>query len=212
MNRATQTRTIAGVVLAAGQSTRMGASKIFLPIGGESLLRRAVATALASGLDPVVVVLGPQPERARRDLAGLACRAVENAAYARGIHTSLRVGIGTLPSDADAAVVLLADMPLVTARMIAEVAERYRSTGAPLVLSDYDGVQAPPTLYARPLFPELAAAEGEGCAKRVIHEHADEAERVARPAAAMADVDRPEDYDRVRAELEAKGAQCAPTS
>ncbi|HEY5676319.1 MAG TPA: NTP transferase domain-containing protein, partial [Myxococcales bacterium] len=74
---------IAGVVLAAGLSSRMGTNKMLLQLGGTSLVRRAVSTALSAGLDPVVVVLGHQGERVRAELGGLPCTAVENAEYAR---------------------------------------------------------------------------------------------------------------------------------
>jgi molybdenum cofactor cytidylyltransferase len=206
--------TVAGIVLAAGASTRMGRNKLLLPLGGESLLRGAVRRALEAGFDPVVVVLGHEAERARPELAGLACRFVGNPDHASGQRTSVRAGIRAVQegSEAPAAVVLLADMPFVTAAMASELVRRHRETGAPLVLSDYGGVQAPPTLYARSLFEELASADGGGCSKRVIARHERDAVRVAWPAAALADLDRPEDYERARKRFAAGDVACAPTS
>ena len=192
---------MAGVVLAAGASNRMGQNKMLFQLDGESLLRRAVNRAVAAGLDPVVVVLGYEADRAYGELAGLTCRPVVNPDYARGINVSLRTGIAALPERAVAAVVLLADMPFVTARMIAMLVERYRETTAPLVISDYAGVHAPPALYDRSLFAELGAMEGEGCGKQVVKRHLGEALAVPWPAAALADIDLPDDYERVRAEL-----------
>lgn len=203
---------VAGIVLAAGASTRMGRNKLLLPIGGEPLLRRAVRRALEAGLDPVAVVVGHEADRAREALAGLACRIVPNPDHAQGQQTSVRAGIRAVEGGSPAAVVLLADMPFVTAAMVSELVRRHRETGAPLVLSDYEGVQAPPTLYARALFPELAAADGEGCSKRVIARHEREAVRVPWPAASLADLDRPDDYERVAAQLPAGESECAPTS
>ena len=150
--------TIVPLVLAAGASTRMGSNKLFLRLAGTTLLRRAVRTALEAALDPVVVVLGRDAERARSEIADLPCRPVENADFESGIHTSLRAGIGAFPPGTNAAVVLLADMPFVTAPMIWTLVKRHAGSGRPLVLSEYGGVQAPPTLYARALFPELIAA------------------------------------------------------
>ena len=109
-----------------------------------------------------------------------------------------------------AVVVLLADMPLVTARMIAALVQRYRESSAPLVVSDYAGVQAPPTLYDRSLFAELGGMEGEGSGKQVVLRHAEEAVSVSWPAAALADIDRPEDYQRALALLDGEGK--APAS
>jgi CTP:molybdopterin cytidylyltransferase MocA len=94
-------------------------------------------------------------------------------------------------------------MPFVTAEMIATLVERYRQTSAPLVISDYGGVNAPPILYDRSLFEELGAMEGEGCGKQVVRKLRSEAQVVSWPVEALADVDVPEDYERVRAGLAA---------
>jgi molybdenum cofactor cytidylyltransferase len=132
-----------------------------------------------------------------------------NPDYARGMNASARAGIAAVPPRARAAVVLLADMPFVTARMIAAVVERYRQSDVPLVLSEYGGVQAPPTLYDRSLFAEIGGPTGEGCGKRVVRRHRAEAAAVDLPAAALADLDRPEDYERIKAEFAAGRIECA---
>ena len=192
---------IAGVVLAAGTSSRMGRNKLFLEVAGQSVLRRAVATAVDAGLDPVLVVLGHESERAHAELPGLPCQVVLNPAYQEGIHSSLRTGIAAVPERCPAAVVLLADMPLVNATMIRALVERYRAGPVPLVVSDYEGIDAPPILYDRRLFPEFRSLEGEGCGKRVVKRHAAEAVRIRWPSGALTDLDRPEDVERVRAAL-----------
>ena len=192
---------VAGVVLAAGASTRMGQNKLLFDLEGESVVRRAVRVALAGGLDPVLVVVGHEAERVQRELDGLSCRIIENADYQRGINVSLKTGIAAVPDSSAAAIVMLADMPFVTAEMIATLIANYRSSTAPLVISDYDGVNAPPMLYDRALFPELQTMEGEGCGKVVVRRHRGEAAVVAWPAAALTDFDEPGDFARVRAAL-----------
>ena len=203
---------VAGVLLAAGPSSRMGENKLLLRLDGETVLRRAAGRALAAGLDPVIVVLGHEAERAVEELRGLSCRTVVNPEFERGMNSSSRFGIAAVPAGPAAAVVLLADMPLVTAEMIAALVERYRGSGAPLVISEFGEVQAPPTLYDRSLFPEMSAPEGEGCGKRVIRRHRGDAEVLSWPAAALADLDRPEDYERIKADIEAGRDACAATS
>ena len=203
---------VAGLVLAAGPSTRMGENKLLLRLDGESVLRRAAGRALAAGLDPVIVVLGHDAEKVSSELRGLPCRTLVNADYQRGMNSSARAGVLAVPPEAAAAIVLLADMPLVTAEMIAAAVERYRRSGAPLVISEFGGVQAPPTLYDRSLFPEIGSPEGEGCGKRVVRRHRAQAEVLAWPAAALADLDRPEDYERIKADIEAGRDACAATS
>jgi molybdenum cofactor cytidylyltransferase len=210
--RPERTGPVAGVILAAGPSTRMGENKLLLRLDGETVLGRAVRHAIAAGLDPVIVVLGHEAERARGELAGLPCLPVLNPDYALGLNASARAGIAAVPARARAAVVLLADMPFVTDRMISTLVERYRDSDAPLVTSEYGDVQAPPTLYDRCLFAEIGAAEGEGCGKRVVRRHRGEAAAVGWPAAALTDLDRPEDYERVKAELQAGKAAWVATS
>ena len=188
---------IAGVVLAAGTSTRFGSNKLLLELGGESLARRAARAALEGGLEPVVVVLGHEADRVGLELSGLPVRVVLNADYATGMNTSLAAGVAAVPEEAAAVVVLLADMPFVTGEMVARVLETYRQTSSPLVASDYEGVHAPPTLYARQLFPELGGTEGDGCGKRVVKRHAAESVRVPWPAGRLADVDSEEDWERM---------------
>src|SRR5574342_684997 len=192
----------AGIVLAAGTSSRMGRNKWLLQFGGESLLRGSVRRAIAAGLDPVIVVLGHEAERTRQELDGLSCTAVVNPDYAHGgVHLSLRTGIAALPESADATVVMLADMPFVTTDMLATLVRRHRDSAAPLVVSQYGEIQAPPTLYPRPLFAELASAEGPGCGKAVVRRHRDEASVLSWPAERLDDVDVPDDYDRAKSRI-----------
>jgi molybdenum cofactor cytidylyltransferase len=194
--------TVAGVVLAAGTSSRMGHNKLFVLLRGESALRRAVRTALAAGLEPVLVVLGHESERARAELRGLDCTPVLNPDYAQGINTSLRAGIAAVPEAASAALVMLGDMPFVTRAMLEAVVARYRSGTSRLVVSTYGGVDAPPMLYGRSLFEEIRALDGDGCGKKVVKRHRDECVEVAWPAKALQDMDVPADVDAVLAELE----------
>jgi molybdenum cofactor cytidylyltransferase len=188
---------VAAVVLAAGASTRMGRNKLLLEVGGESLVRRAVRAAIAAGVDEVVVVLGHEEDRVRAELAGLACVPVVNPDHAEGAGTSVRTGVRRA-AGADALMVVLADMPFVTGEMIRTLVQRYRATNAPLVVSHYGDVQAPPTLYDRALFDELLAVPGERCAKQVVKRHQAEAEVVPWPASALRDIDVPGDYEDVQ--------------
>jgi len=95
-------------------------------------------------------------------------------------------------------------MPFVTTSMITTLVAKYRHSAAPLVISDYDGVNAPPMLYDRSLFPELAASDGEGCGKHVVKRHRHEAESASWPPDALTDLDAPEDYERAKASMEGR--------
>ena len=85
--------------------------------------------------------------------------------------------------------------------MVAGLVARYRESTAPLVISAYGDVNAPPMLYDRALFPELQQMTGEGCGRQVVRRHRDEAVAVSWPPATLQDIDVPEDYERIKAEL-----------
>ncbi len=193
---------LAGVLLAAGQSTRMGQNKLLLRLGGDTLVRRAALAALSAGLEPLIVVLGHERERVQAELAGLACTPVFNEEFALGQSTSLRRGFQAVPDQCAGAIALLADMPFVSAAELRNLVERWRASSAPLAISTYDGVVAPPQLYGRALFAELRALAADGRGRQLIQAHRGQALEVAQPASALADLDVPADVERARSAIE----------
>ena len=202
---------VAGIVLAAGSSTRMGRNKLLLELDGEAVVRRAARTAIAAGLDPVVVVTGHEHEAVTARLHDLGVTTVNNTEHAKGTHTSVAAGVSalgasvlgasTLGDDCAAAVIILADMPFVTVSMLRDVVALYRRSRAPLVVSRYGGdVTAPPILYDRALFGELARMDAR-CGRAVVRRHLDSAVMADWPTEAARDLDRPADYERAREDL-----------
>src|SRR5213595_1172793 len=201
MLRATETVRVAGVILAAGASRRMGKNKMLLELDGESLVRRAAQRALAAGLSPVVVVIGHEADRLRAELNGLPLELAVNLDYTGPTSGSLHRGLNLLGADVEAVVVMLGDMVRVTVETLAMLVAAARGTDAPLVVSRYGDVTAPPLLFRRALFGELLAWTGEGCGKAVVQVHKHEAMYVDRPEALLADVDTPEDFAAVKSEM-----------
>lgn len=197
MRRATDELKVAGVLLAAGASRRMGRNKMLLELDGETLVRRAATRALAAGLSPLVVVVGHEGERVQAELKDLPVEFAVNPDYTGPTSGSLHRGLNHLGADVDAAVVMLGDMVRVTEQTLALLVAAARGTDALLVVSRYGDVTAPPLLFRRALFPELLAWTGEGCGKAVVQAHKHEAMYVDRPVALLADVDTPEDFEAV---------------
>lgn len=190
---------VVGVVLAAGSSARMGRNKLLLDLGGETVVRRVVVAAEKAGLAPLYVVLGHEEELVRAELDGLKCVAVVNPDHARGVGTSLQAGVArAAAAEASALVVILADMPFVTASMLGTLVERYHGCGAPLVVSRYGDVLAPPNLFDRSLFAELLATDAERGATQVVRRHRHESAIVPWPEEALRDIDVAADYEHVR--------------
>ena len=185
---------VAGIVLAAGAARRMGDNKMRLRLEGEPLVRRAARRALAAGLEPVIVVIGRDADEVRAEVADLPCDFVVNPDFAGPTSGSLHLGLNRLPLDVGAAVVILGDMPAVTDSMIRALLAAARSSSAPLLVSRYGDVTAPPLLFRRALFPELLAWTGEGCGKAVVQRHTDDAVFLDWPTASLTDIDTPADF------------------
>ena len=185
---------IAGIMLAAGASRRMGTNKLLLPLAGEPLVRRACRRALAAALQPLIVVLGHESERVRGALAGLDCHLAFNADVGGPLSGSLHRGLQDVPADAQAAVIMLADMVNVTEQMLQALVAAAHTSSALLVCSRYAQTLAPPVLFRRALFGELLASTGEGCGKAVMEHHREHALYLDWPAGALMDVDTPEEF------------------
>ena len=146
---------VSAVVLAAGASTRMGTQKLLLPFGDEPLVRRAVRQVLAAGFDEVLVVLGSEHEATRAALDGLPVRHAINTQFASGMGSSFRTAVEHL-ADSEAAMFALADQPFVTTREYQRSSTPTASAEQPIVSVRYGDVMAPPHLFEREFFPELA--------------------------------------------------------
>jgi molybdenum cofactor cytidylyltransferase len=141
-----------------------------------------------------VVVVGHEAERLRAELTDLPLEFARNPDFTGPTSGSLHLGLNELGEDVDAAVVMLGDMVRVTTETLAMLLAAARGTHAPVVVSRYGDVTAPPLLFRRALFAELLAWTGEGCGKAVVQAHTHEAMFVDRPEALLADVDTPEDF------------------
>jgi molybdenum cofactor cytidylyltransferase len=197
----TETRgPIVGVILAGGSSSRLGRLKQLLPLGDRPILAHTLAHALAADLDAVIVVLGHEAATVRGQIDFAGARVVVNDDYREGQSTSLRAGLAALPPDADAALFILGDQPLIGPAVHDALIAARRATGAPIVLPTYAGVRGNPALIARELFPELARVSGDQGARGVIRAHSAAVHEV--PIAGPPptdDLDTEEDYARLLA-------------
>jgi nicotine blue oxidoreductase len=184
---------VAGVLLAAGEGSRLGTPKALVELGGRRLVDRGAGLLRDGGTEPVIVVLGA----ARVDVPGVL--AVHNPDWATGMGSSLAAGLRAVPADRAAAVIALADQPLIGPGAVRRLIAAYEA-GAQVVAAAYDGKARNPVLLPREHWPEvLAAAVGDAGARPFLRAHPElvtlvECGDVGSPD----DLDTPEDLARLR--------------
>lgn len=192
--------TVSAVILAAGGARRMGLPKQLLPWKGSTLLGHAIAVARESRCSNILVVLGAYRNAIHPVIADAGVFRVVNPEWSEGLGSSIRTAIRTLnalPHRSDAALIQLADQPLVTAGVLDRLIETFERTRTGIVASEYGGEQGTPALFDASLFPELSELEGQAGVQRVIARHPDRL--VAVPfAGGVIDLDTREDYRRMR--------------
>ena len=195
---------IPGVVLAGGASSRMGGRpKALLPMGhsDETFLARIVSAMREGGVDDVVVVAGDHLEVivSAAELMAPPVRVLHNPASERGQLSSLLVALDAIDDPGvRGMLVTLVDLPLVSPATVRAVLDGYRRSGAPIVRPARHGRHGHPVLFDRSLFDELRCADPEQGAKPIVRAHAtDGVEIEIDDEGAFADVDTPDDYQRV---------------
>lgn len=188
---------IAGIVLAAGRSRRMGEPKALLRLEDRTFLERAVTVLRDAGCEHVaVVVAGDGPDGVASEAIRLGASLVVNPYPDAQQIDSLRLGLRSLPDEAHAAMVLPVDVPAVSAELARSLVEAYRLAGSSIVVPAHDGRHGHPVLFARRVWPELMQCDLAEGARSVIQAHA--SDLLELPVEGLAeDVDTPEDFARL---------------
>ena len=194
---------IAAIVLAAGLSRRMGQAKLLMPVGGRAIVRYVVESVLAGGVDLVWVVTGPDVEPIEAALAGLEAQIAVNPAPEEGQASSLRAGIAALPASVDAVLIALGDQPALAPSIIPALLAARRTSPKLIVAPRYRDGQGNPVLFKREIFPELLRLTGDQGARPIIQKEPARVEWVDLDLPMPPDVDTPDDYERIRANLRA---------
>jgi molybdenum cofactor cytidylyltransferase len=194
---------IPGIVLAAGASHRFGQNKLLIPLGGHAVLYHALQAALTAPLDPVILVLGYESDKALQALEELRgspkLRVLKNSHWAQGRAESLKLGLAAVPAHAPGAVVLLGDMPLVTPALIARVAQAFLRDHT-LCFPIYRGLPGRPVAIPRELFGEFAQLCGDASGLPILQKHWERAiklELAPDEEPTQWDIDTPEDLERM---------------
>ena len=191
---------VAALVLAAGRGTRFGEEpKLLALLDAKPLVRWVAEAALGSSAHPVIVVTGHRAADVTGALAGLGVEIAPNPSYLDGLSTSLKAGFRALPFGAEAAVVLLGDMPLVSPATIDRLVAAWRDGGRPSALVPVTaGRRSNPVLLSRTLMPQVMELEGDTGAAPLLRGRADVLEYPVEDPALLQDVDTAESLAALR--------------
>ena len=165
---------IAALLLAAGQSSRMGSNKLLAEVEGRPMVARVAQRLLSSHARPIVAVLGNEADRVDAALGKLPVERVRNPAFAEGLSSSLKAGLAALPPEIEGVIVCLGDMPLVAGRDLDRLIAAFNPLeGRAIVVPTRRGKRGNPVLWAKRFFPEMAELAGDVGAKHLIGEHAE---------------------------------------
>lgn len=188
---------ICAIVLAAGRSKRMGTQKLLLPLGGKSVIARVVDELSASQVKKLLIVVGSDAEGMREALTGKTVQFVRNPAAASDMLESVRCGLRALPTDCEAALVVLGDQPGITRALVDEFIHRLCHDKSEIIVPTCNGHRGHPVLFSSRYFDEVLTHHVNDGLRGFLNAHSNEVVTVAvSDVTAMEDMDTPTDYQR----------------
>ena len=186
---------INAIVLAAGESKRMGKSKPLLRFNDKTFLDQIISALKVSDVDRITVVLGAKAEMIKNSIDLSGTNIVINKDYQKGQLSSLITAIEDTPQETDAILVCLVDNPFITKEVINKIIAKFRETNNPIIVPVFNGKRGHPTLFSRSLFSELVNAPEEQGARYVLHSNAEKVlELETSESTILTGIDTPEDY------------------
>ena len=196
---------IAVILLAAGESKRLGQPKQLLMYGDVTLLDHSLHIAHGSNATSIIVVVGAEPHSVNPQVSDRT-HIANNVYWQEGMGSSIRFGVKKLSEvnpTAEGAILMVCDQPYVSSLLLNTLIATYQTTGKPIVASSYDDTFGPPVFFHKQFFPELLLLSGDVGAKGLVKEHAEEVEVVSFPEGNI-DIDTVADYENL---LKQVGAQ-----
>lgn len=189
---------ISAILLAAGESRRMGQFKQLLPLGDKSFVEHCADNLLGSRVDEVIIVTGHRDIEVRRAVGERPVRFAHNPEYRSGMASSIKCGVRSLSEDAQAFVLALVDQPQIGSDAINLVVEAYEKEQALIVIPAFEGRNGHPILLDLRLREEILAVDAEQGLRKVVSAHREKVKRVeVTSRSILDDFDLPEDYVRI---------------
>jgi len=187
------------IVLAAGNSSRLGRPKQLLPYRGQTLLTHTTAEILNAGLHPIVVVTGAFHAEVGDSLRGQSVDIVFNPAWEEGMASGIVAGLSNILStypDVDAVIIAVCDQPFISSALLSQLVSMHEVSGKGIVASAYVNSVGTPVLFGRSYFEQLLALSGSEGAKKLLKQYPDDLVTIAFPGGDI-DIDTGDDAERL---------------
>jgi len=185
------------IVLAAGESRRMGAPKLLLPFGGKTVIEAVLDSVKASPVDGILVVVGAGAAVIKEKIKKYGALIVINPDYRSGMLSSVQCGFQKLPPEADAALIFLADQPAIKPYVAEALIKAFRHTQRGIVIPVFDRRRGHPILISAHYRAEIGSLDPEVGLRQLLDRHPqDVLEEPVDDPAILRDLDTPEDYVR----------------
>ncbi|MFC2024067.1 NTP transferase domain-containing protein [Chloroflexota bacterium] len=186
---------ISGILLAGGESKRMGEPKLLMPFHGRTILGKVVEDLLDSDVGEVVVVVGHMAEKMRKRLLGKPVKLAMNMHYRQGISSSIVAGLGLIDNCAKAVMIALGDQPLIGTTIINKLVKEYYNQDKGIVIPTYEGRRGHPVIFSIRYKNELLGLKGDVGARQLFEQHLDDiTEVVVNSSSVIIDIDNLSDY------------------
>jgi molybdenum cofactor cytidylyltransferase len=198
---------ICAIVLAAGESRRMGAQKLLLPFGSTTVIAHVVDQLLRSVVDKVLVVVGHDSNKVAEALCGRPVTIVANPDYQSGMLSSARCGLRALPPQCQAVLVALGDQPAITTKLVDDLVHTFTGNDKGIVVPVFRNKRGHPIVFSARYRDEILTHYDDTGLRGLLHAHPDDLlELPASTPAVLSDLDYPEDYRRELTSQQEEGA------
>ena len=186
---------ISAILLAAGESKRMGRPKQLLPLGETTMVERAIDNLLGAGVGEVIVVVGYRAPEIIKKIASKPVKIAANQAYQQGMSTSIIAGLKLVDEGAGAVMLALADQPLVDSQTVSRLISEFGSHHEGIAIPTYQGQRGHPVIFSIRYREELSRLKGDIGGRQIVSDHPDDILEVAVDSpAVVSDIDTADDY------------------
>jgi molybdenum cofactor cytidylyltransferase len=192
---------ISGILLAAGESKRMGKPKLLLNLGESNIINTTIENLLKSKIFELIIVLGHEAQNIESSLSSQDKRIkfVTNKNYREGMSTSIKCGVLTASKDSEAFLIALGDQPLISPKIINRLIEKYQSSGVGIITVMHQSLRGHPVIISKKYVQEILSLNGDIGARDLLKQHLDDTASInIESSEEFFDIDRTQDYEELK--------------